>query len=116
MKDHRISQVPEVTKLQVGDEEVEIEVRKLPWSKKNQIISNSTSWDKSGVTRFNFDSYIKEALIYMIVKAPWGETNHIFLTSIDEELGAALESIVPKAFAGSSSEGLDGIKKESEGV
>ena len=46
----------------------------------------------------------------MIVDAPWGKTTESFLITIDERLGAGLESLVPQAFAGDL-EGPDAIKK-----
>jgi len=49
------------------------------------------NWDKS-IKSF------KECLKAMIVSAPWGETNDTFLISINDELGKALEALVPQAF------------------
>ena len=53
--------------------------------------------DSSGLS-FDADFYVKECLKAMIVKAPWGETNDVFLISINDDLGKALETIVPRAF------------------
>ena len=48
----------------------------------------------------------------MIVEAPWGRTTEAFLITIDDRLGSALESIVPKAFTGDSVVDVDTVKKE----
>ena len=34
----------------------------------------------------------------MVIDAPWGRTTEAFLLSIDERLGNALETVVPRAF------------------
>ena len=52
----------------------------------------------------------------MITEAPWGRTTEAFLVSIDERLGGALETLVPKAFneesEDTSTDDIDSIKKE----
>ena len=48
----------------------------------------------------------------MIIEAPWGRTTEAFLISIDERLGTALESLVPKAFGANDLTSPDTIKKE----
>ena len=40
----------------------------------------------------------RECLREMIIDAPWGKTNELFLISIDERLGNVLETLVPSAF------------------
>ena len=47
----------------------------------------------------------------MLVDAPWGRTTEAFLLTIDERLGAALEGLVPKAFASEDSVDIDTVKK-----
>ena len=81
-------------------------------SKRNQLISKCLEWGQGGTTSFNGDTYVRECLKEMIVEAPWGRTTEAFLVSIDERLGGALESLVPKAFG--TEEGVDHnqVKKE----
>lgn len=95
------------------EDEFEITVKQLSWSKRNQLISKCLEWQQGGNTNFNGDLYVRECLKEMIIEAPWGRTTEAFLVSIDERLGGALESIVPKAF-GSAEDGLtpDIVKKE----
>ena len=95
------------------EEEFELTVKQLSWSKRNQLISKCLEWQQGGNTNFNGDLYVRECLKEMIIEAPWGRTTEAFLVSIDERLGGALESIVPKAF-GSGEDGLspETVKKE----
>ena len=94
-----------------GDE-VDITVKQLSWSKRNQLISKCLKWGQSGQTSFDGDLYVRECLKEMIIEAPWGRTSEAFLVSIDERLGTALESLVPKAFGGDNNPtGPDIIKK-----
>lgn len=98
--------------LSVGSDFLTLKIRNVPWAKKNQLLSLCLSWDEKG-SHFDTDTYVRECLKYMIAEAPWGVTNDLFLSSLDEELGKALETLVPKAF-GASSPALDKneVKKE----
>jgi len=94
----------------------EVQVKPISWSKKNQLIAKAMAFggQTTGMS-FDADYYVKECLKAMIVKAPWGETNDVFLISINDELGKALEGLVPKAFGGDEdSEGTseNTLKKE----
>ena len=80
-----------------GDE-VEVEIKPIPWSKRNKIISECLKWQDSGQVDFDGDKYVKSCLTSMVVKAPWGVTDDKFLSSIDSRLGGVLEELVPKAF------------------
>ena len=95
------------------EDSLTIKVRKVPWSKRNQLMTDCVSWDEKGGTLFNGDLYLRECLKYMIVEAPWGLTNDVFLSQVGEALGTALEKLVPKANAGSSTRNsIDSVKKE----
>tara|TARA_R110002020_G_scaffold142207_4_gene314254 strand:- start:77 stop:469 length:393 start_codon:yes stop_codon:yes gene_type:complete len=111
-----ISQEPEVKTIMVPgtDDSFEVSVKPLSWSKRNQIISKNLNWDGSGNTSFSADGYVRDCLKEMITNAPWGRTTETFLLSVDDQLGAALETIVPKAFGADSEEAqeADVIKKE----
>ena len=101
-----------VTISETGDE-FEITIKQLSWSKRNQLISKCLNWSTSGTTSFDGDLYVRECLKEMIVDAPWGRTSEAFLLTIDERLGTALESIVPKAFGqDEDAPNPDAIKKE----
>ena len=92
--------------------EFEISVKQLSWSKRNQLISKCLTWEQGGNASFDGDLYVRESLKEMIVEAPWGRTTEAFLITIDDRLGSALESIVPKAFTGDSVVDVDTVKKE----
>ena len=95
---------------ETGDE-VDLTVKQLSWSKRNQLISKCLKWGQSGQTSFDGDLYVRECLKEMIIEAPWGRTTEAFLISIDERLGTALESLVPKAFGANELTSPDTIKK-----
>jgi|TARA_R100000781_G_scaffold115007_1_gene88407 hypothetical protein len=74
----------------------ELTVKNLSWSKQNRLLSNSVIISKGGGTSFDGDAYVKSYLKEYIIEAPWGKTTEAFLVSIDERLGRALETLVPK--------------------
>lgn len=78
--------------------EIRIKVRELSWSEKNTILSQCFTYNSDSSVSFNLDKYMKLVLSRIIVSAPWGETNQIFLTKIKPAFGAMLEKLVPKAF------------------
>ena len=90
------------------NDEVELTVKQLSWSKRNQLISKCLDVNTSN---FNADLYIRECLKEMILEAPWGRTTEAFLVSIDERLGMALETLFPNAFGAGDSPSVDTVKK-----
>jgi hypothetical protein len=98
LEDIYISEELKEVKLQYKTAEITLKLRPLTWSKKNQILSNCFTYEQNGQMRFNFDKYSKDMLCEMIVEAPWGKTDHIFLTKISADFGSMLEKLVPRAF------------------
>ena len=90
----------ETLKIPGTEDEFEVTIKPMSWSKRNKIISRCLKIDGGGNNSFDGDFYMKECLKEMIVKAPWGPTTESFLVTIDERLGKALEGIVPQAFDG----------------
>lgn len=88
-----------------------IKVKELSWQRKNQIRTTAVKWDTNGNTMFDGDYYIRECLKAMIVEAPWGLTTDVFLAQVNNDLGSALESLVPKEGTGSALK-VDQVKKE----
>lgn len=80
------------------DIEITIKVKPISWSRKNQILTKCFTYNQDGSIKFNFDRYTKDMLEEMIVEAPWGKTDDIFLSRIKPEFGSKLEKLVPKAF------------------
>jgi hypothetical protein len=67
-----------------------------------------------GNSESTFDGalYVREVLKLIIIEAPWGKTNDLFLTSIDIRLGQALETLVATMSGDSEELSLDETKKE----
>jgi len=108
------NQAHEIT-LYVGDDkdELKLTVKDMSWSKRNRIMSQSLTWDTNGNTNFDGDSYVRLCLKEMIISAPWGPTTEAFLVRINDELGAALEQLVPRAFSDNGMDNeIQAIKKE----
>ena len=97
-------------------ESFEVSVKPLSWAKRNQFISRNLQLGTDGSSGFNADGYVRDCLKEMITEAPWGRTTEAFLLSIDDRLGGALETLVPKAFENeaddTSGDEIDEIKKE----
>tara|TARA_Y100000296_G_scaffold19154_1_gene22880 strand:+ start:415 stop:792 length:378 start_codon:yes stop_codon:yes gene_type:complete len=96
---------------ETGDE-VELTIKQLSWSKRNQLISKCLTWTDGNKSAFNADLYVRECLKDMIIEAPWGRTTEAFLVTIDERLGTALETLVPNAFGAGNDPSVDTVKKE----
>ena len=97
---YQVTQQPSSVKVKIeatGDE-FEVTIRALSWSRRNQILAKSLKWSSDGQTNFDGDLYTRNCLKEMVIDAPWGRTTEAFLLSIDERLGAALETLVPRAF------------------
>tara|TARA_Y100000310_G_C20363152_1_gene659945 strand:+ start:109 stop:492 length:384 start_codon:yes stop_codon:yes gene_type:complete len=90
--------VREVT-LKVGEDQDELTlgIKDLGYVQKNKLVSSCYTYT-SGTVGFDMDTYMRETLKAMIVDAPWGATNDMFLLSINQELGKALEDLIPSAF------------------
>ena len=97
-------------------ESFDVQFKPLSWAKRNQFISRNLQLGTDGSSGFNADGYVRDCLKEMLVEAPWGRTTEAFLLSIDDRLGGALETLVPKAFsdndADTSVDEIDEIKKE----
>ena len=78
--------------------EIKVKTKPISWSRKNQILTKCFSYAQDGNMQFDFDRYMKEVLVETIVEAPWGKTDHIFLSRIKPDFGSMLEKLVPKAF------------------
>ena len=103
---------PVTVKVDETGDEIELTVKQLSWSKRNQLISKALQFNQAGGSNFDGDLYVRECLKAMIVDAPWGRTTEAFLVSIDSRLGGALEAIVPKAFGDDTTMDPNTLKKE----
>ena len=110
---HLASRAGVPKKIYAGVDDIDVVVRGIPWSLKNQYASQAIQWDDSGKRSFNIDEYVRSCLKFMLVEAPWGDTTDTFLSTVGEDLGTALQELVPTAFGGGNvAAEADGIKKE----
>lgn len=99
------------------DEKFTVKIKDLSWSRKNQLIAKAMAFGgKTEGMSFDADYYVKECLKAMVIEAPWGKTTDTFLISINDELGKALEVLVPRAFGGEDDEdddeSMENLKEE----
>ena len=99
------------------DEKFTVKIKDLSWSRKNQLIAKAMAFGgKTEGMSFDADYYVKECLKAMVIEAPWGKTTDTFLISINDELGKALEVLVPRAFGGEDEEdddeSMENLKEE----
>ena len=91
-------EVRQVTiKVGADEDELTLGVKDLGYVAKNKLVSSCYTY-AGGTVGFDMDTYMRETLKVMIVEAPWGSTNDMFLMSIDQQLGKALEELIPSAF------------------
>ena len=110
---YMVDNVVETKVLKVDNSTFEVKIKPLSWSRKNQLVAGSMKFGGgSGSMTFDADEYVKESLKAILVEAPWGKTTDTFLISINEKLGKALETLVPKAFEDDSVEQAEELKKE----
>ena len=95
------------------EDELNLTVQDMSWSKRNRILSDCLNWDLNGNTNFDGDAYVRLCLKEIIKEAPWGNTTEAFLIRITDDLGQVLEKLVPRAFAENDMESeIQSVKKE----
>jgi len=109
---YMVTNAVEKRTIDIDDTSFEVKIKPLSWSRKNQLVAQAMKFGaNNGGMSFDADSYVKESLKAIIVDAPWGKTTDTFLISINEKLGRALETLVPRAFE-DTDEADDELKKE----
>ena len=103
---YMVSNQIEEREVVLAEDTFTVKVKELSWSRKNQLVAKAMAFggQTEGMS-FDADYYVKECLKAMIVEAPWGKTTDVFLIGINDELGKALETIVPRAFGDSDEAG-----------
>ena len=107
---YKIKQENQTYTVKLQDSEFDIVIKPMTWQGKNELVAKCMTFDEQGNSNFDSGIYIKEVLKEIIVEAPWGKTTDEFLISINQELGSALEKLVPSAFDSNFAE-VDVIKK-----
>ncbi len=98
--------------IKIDEDEIPITVRKIPWVKRMEIRDNCLSWDANGSGKLHMSLYVRECLKYLLVDAPWGKTTEMFLLTVDDKLGMALEKLVPSPYSDTENLNIDILKKE----
>jgi hypothetical protein len=88
-------------------EDIEIKVIGVPWAKLNYIKSQSISFDENKKTYFDGQFYLNECLKQMIIEAPWGKTDDMFLIQVNKSLGDELEKLIPNPYSESNADSQD---------
>ena len=96
--------------IKIKDDQFDVTVKPMTWKSKNDLVAKCMTFEPTGASSFDSGKYVKEVLKYINVDAPWGKTTDEFLDSINSELGAALEQLVPSAMDTNLSD-VDVIKK-----
>ena len=114
---YMVSNQVEEREVELADEKFTVTIKDLSWSRKNQLVAKAMAFGgKTEGMSFDADYYVKECLKAMIVEAPWGKTTDTFLISINDELGKALEVLVPRAFGSEDDddedESMENLKEE----
>jgi|TARA_B100001964_G_scaffold238299_1_gene303572 hypothetical protein len=113
LKKYQVSDKAITKVVDVGDESFEVRVKELSWFKRNEIMSKCMVLKPDADSTFDGALYVREVLKQIVVEAPWGVTNDLFLLSIDTRLGQALETLVQSMSEASNEElSLEETKKE----
>ena len=97
--------------IEVGEDSFEVRVKELSWFQRNTLMSKCMQIKGNAESSFDGALYVREVLKQIIVEAPWGKTTDLFLTSINNELGQALETLVASMSGDSEELGLEETKK-----
>ena len=113
LKKYQVSDKAITKVVDVGDESFEVRVKELSWFNRNEIMSKCMVLKPDADSTFDGALYVREVLKQIVVEAPWGVTNDLFLLSIDTRLGQALETLVQSMSEASNEElSLEETKKE----
>ena len=113
LKKYQVSDKAITKVVDVGDESFEVRGKELSWFKRNEIMSKCMVLRPDADSTVDGALYVREVLKQIVVEAPWGVTNDLFLLSIDTRLGQALETLVQSMSEASNEElSLEETKKE----
>ena len=113
LKKYQVSDKAVTKVVDLGDDSFEVRVKELTWFKRNEIMSKCMTVLPNVESSFDGALYVREVLKLIIVEAPWGATNDLFLLSIDTRLGQALETLVASMSEPTNEElSLDETKNE----
>ncbi len=109
---YQVSDNSETRVVDLGDDSFEVRVKPLSWFQRNTLMSKCMQIKGNSESSFDGALYVREVLKVIIIEAPWGKTNDLFLSSIDTRLGQALETLVSSMSGDEEELTLDETKKE----
>tara|TARA_R110000744_G_scaffold90494_2_gene175648 strand:+ start:559 stop:933 length:375 start_codon:yes stop_codon:yes gene_type:complete len=107
---YKIKEQNQTYTIKLEKDEFDVIIKPMTWQQKNELVARCMTFDDKGNSSFDSGIYIKEVLKEILIEAPWGKTTDEFLNSINQEMGSALEKLVPSAFESNFTE-VDVIKK-----
>ena len=107
---YKIKEQNQTYTIKLEKDEFDVIIKPMTWQQKNELVARCMTFDDKGNSSFDSGIYIKEVLKEILIEAPWGKTTDEFLNSINQEMGSALEKLVPSAFDASFKE-VDVVKK-----
>ena len=107
---YKIKEQNQTYTIKLEKDEFDVIIKPMTWQQKNELVARCMTFDDKGNSSFDSGIYIKEVLKEILIEAPWGKTDDEFLNSINQEMGSALEKLVPSAFESNFTE-VDVIKK-----
>lgn len=72
--------------------------KSVGWSRKSQILTECTSWDEQGASRFNMDRYNKLMMKEALVVPKGFRVEELQLTQLDSDFGDKLQRVLPQPF------------------
>ncbi len=108
---YQVSDGTVVKVIELGEDSFEVRVKELSWFQRNTLMSKCMQIKGNAESSFDGALYVREVLKQIIVEAPWGKTTDLFLTSINNELGQALETLVASMSGDSEELSLEETKK-----
>ena len=107
---YKIKEQNQTYTIKLEKDEFDVIIKPMTWQQKNELVARCMTFDDKGNSSFDSGIYIKEVLKEILIEAPWGKTTDEFLNSINQEMGSALEKLVPSAFESNFTE-VEVIKK-----
>ena len=107
---YKIKEQNQTYTIKLEKDEFDVIIKPMTWQQKNELVARCMTFDDKGNSSFDSGIHIKEVLKEILIEAPWGKTTDEFLNSINQEMGSALEKLVPSAFESNFTE-VDVIKK-----
>ena len=107
---YKIKEQNQTYTVKLEKDEFDVIIKPMTWQQKNELVARCMTFDDKGNSSFDSGIHIKEVLKEILIEAPWGKTTDEFLNSINQEMGSALEKLVPSAFESNFTE-VDVIKK-----